>query len=183
MRICIGIPAYKSIHPQTLSCLLWLVEFSKEHEFVFSVRSQHSIAHNRNKIVEEAKGAEYLLFVDADMVFPEDVLKRLLAHGKEVVGVDSSFKELPRQTTIKHDYAEMPKELFRARAVGGGILLIKTSVFEKLEKPYFVMEHDQSEGLISKGEDVYFCEKARKAGIEIWCDPKIPIKHIGDYLY
>jgi hypothetical protein len=33
------------------------------------------------------------------------------------------------------------------------------------------------------GEDLYFCRKARAWGLEVWCDPTIEIKHIGDYEY
>lgn len=181
MRISVGLPTYRTVSSKTLSCLLWLVQFER-HDFSFSVREQHSIPHNRNKIVEEGKQSDYILFVDSDMTFPEDTLKRLLAHDKDIVGIDSSYKELPLQSTVKHDYPELPKELCKVRAVGGGILLVKTSVFEKLNKPYFVMEHNE-DGLISKGEDVYFCEKAKEAGYEIWCDPTIKIGHLGEYQY
>lgn len=181
MKICLGIPSYKTIHPRTLNSLLRLVEAS-EHDFIFSVRNHHSIAHNRNKIVEEAEGSDYILFVDADMTFGEGTLKRLLAQNKDIIGVDYSYKELPRQTTVKHDFKETPKELFSCRAVGGGILLVKTSVFKKIAKPYFVMDHNE-EGYIAKGEDVYFCEKAREAGFEIYCDPTLIIGHVGDYTY
>ena len=184
MKVCIGLPTYKTVHSQTLASLLWLVQFSgRKHDLVFSVRDHHSIPHNRNKIVEEGIEADYILFIDSDMVFPEDLLERLLAHDKDIVGVDSSYKELPLQTTVKHNLEAMPKTLFQCRAVGGGILLVKTSVFKnRLRKPYFVMEHDRN-GLISKGEDVYFCEEARLAGLEVWCDPSIKISHIGDYQY
>ncbi len=57
-------------------------------------------------------------------------------------------------------------------------MLIRTSVFNALQKPYFNLA---AEGDQLRGEDYYFCEKARAAGFEIWCDGDLStqIGHIG----
>jgi hypothetical protein len=67
--------------------------------------------------------------------------------------------------------------------IGCGIMLIKTSIFEKMEKPYFYFEQLKKNKLL--GEDIYFCIKARDSGIDTWVDHDLSkgIKHIGQYVY
>ena len=69
-------------------------------------------------------------------------------------------------------------ETFAAQvaALPTGFMLIRMSCLDKMTFPYFPCEF----GL---GEDVAFCVNAQKAGIEVWCDPTLEIKHIGDYAY
>jgi GT2 family glycosyltransferase len=59
-------------------------------------------------------------------------------------------------------------------------MVIKTSVFERIEPPWFGL--DEVRGHIMT-EDVWFCRQAWRRGIEVWCDPTIPVKHIGEYAY
>jgi hypothetical protein len=77
---------------------------------------------------------------------------------------------------------EIPKELFKCKAVGGAILLFKTSIFSKVERPWFANEIYET-GMNRVGEDYYFCDKVIKAGLDIWVDPTISIGHIGNYIY
>jgi GT2 family glycosyltransferase len=58
--------------------------------------------------------------------------------------------------------------------VGFGCCLIKASVFRNLAPPWFVYDVGKN-----KGEDIYFCEKARDAGYEIWVDPSVRPRHLG----
>ena len=46
------------------------------------------VAEARNDGVDLARqfGADFLLFLDSDMVFPSNTLHRLLAHGRDIVG-------------------------------------------------------------------------------------------------
>ena len=60
--------------------------------------------------------------------------------------------------------------------VGFGAVLIKMSVFDKIQQPYFVMEGEL-------GEDYYFCAKAKKAGFDIWVDTGSVVAHAGTYFY
>lgn len=57
-----------------------------------------------------------------------------------------------------------------------GFMLIKLDSLKKLERPYFKAE----DGV---GEDVFFCRKARKSGLSVFCDPTIEIGHIGEKVY
>lgn len=148
---------------------------------------------SRNKVVDAAikEGSSHLMFIDHDMVFPETGITTLLNRGKEIIGGCYNARAFPLKLSVfgldsnnltcllKH--SELPSEPFRVEALGAGFMLIETAVFKKIEQPYFSVEPWGGDGII--GEDVYFCKKAGKVGVEVWADPTIPLKHIGDYAY
>ena len=70
----------------------------------------------------------------------------------------------------------LPSAPFQVAALPTGFMLVKTEVFSRMGFPYFRCEF----GL---GEDVSFCVRAQEAGIEVWCDPTIEIKHVGNKAY
>jgi len=194
-KVAIGIATNRQVKPKTVQSLLDLVaRGGYEFEIIVADRG-FTTSENRIYIMSKAleTNCNYLLFVDDDMVFPPDTLDHLMAHKKEVVGVDSKSRKLPLHTTVvmpieAYDLdgeikePEMPKELFKARFVGTGVMLIDLSIIEKLDKPWFDVETFEF-GMIKKGEDAYFCDKVQAVGLDVWCDPTIPIGHIGDYVY
>jgi len=159
------------------------------------------VDYGRNVICKMAleHEATHVCFIDTDMTFPADTINRLLELKKTVVGVASRKKKLPLQYTIEVDEPvgargitdeELPKEPFSR--IGGDPILVGTGVMlidlQKVNgivaKPWFLFGtfwNDEDVGYT--GEDIYFCRKVWKAGLEVWCDPTIPIKHIGDYEY
>jgi len=58
-------------------------------------------------------------------------------------------------------------------------MLIKTPVLEKIGAPWFEFSYEPER----VGEDVNFCRKARKAGYNIWVDPTIQVRHLGEYAF
>lgn len=182
MKIFIGIPCNRQIKPKTVESLM---ELQRKHEFKTIVATEgYTIAENRIYLVAQAKkwGADYILFVDDDMVFPSDTLEKLLSHRKEIIGVNSHSRMLPLKTTIELYDEGIPDDVFECKAIGGGVLLVKMEVFEKIDKPFFAFE-TYNFGMIKMGEDAWFCRQAKNKGYKIWCDPKIEVKHLGDYLY
>lgn len=199
MKITLAIVTNRLVQPQTLESLLKLVAHSQHDYHVLVATRGYTIAENRNYCVIQAlkNASNYLLFVDDDMIFPEDTLEKLLAHKKEIVGVNSYSRCLPLSSTVglmnekgeyKHpDYhpdfeMKIPDELFKAYFVGCGVCLIDMRIFKVLKKPWFAFVAGK-DGQIVHGEDGYFCEKAKKAGYDIWVDPTIPIGHIGSFVY
>jgi hypothetical protein len=57
----------------------------------------------RNKLAEAAlnEGADYILWIDADMRFPKQTIERLLAHDKDIVGVNATTRNYPVAPTAK----------------------------------------------------------------------------------
>lgn len=183
-KVAIAMACNRGIQPKTVTSLLELVAHSKVDFFVIAEEG-YTISENRAYCVAQARQNDctHLLFVDDDMIFPPDTLEKLLAHQKEIVGTLYHSRKLPLTPTVELlEGTEMQKELFKVKAVATGIVLIDLKVFEKIDKPYFDMEHHES-GYTTMGEDSWFCRQAERKGIGIWCDPTIHIKHIGNYNY
>lgn len=199
MKISIAICTNRQVKAKTVLSLLGVVAHT-EHEIHPVVATEgFTTAENRNYCVYQAlkNGSDFLLFVDDDMTFDADTIDRLLAHGKEIVGVASNSRVLPKSPTVglmdeNGEYMhpdrtsphkmKIPESLFKAFFVGTGVMLIDMKVFEKLPKPWFKFTMDDN-GQVTKGEDGYFCEQARAHGIDIWCDPTLSIGHIGDLIF
>jgi GT2 family glycosyltransferase len=140
----------------------------------------------RDQIVEYAKyrvpSPTHILFVDADVLPRVTTLSRLVEMDKDIAtgvypvttksGLSWSVSREDRFIPI----GELPRDPFKAKWCGFGIVLVKFKVFEKLQWPYW--KNEFSPGKVNKGEDIYFCDKARDAGFEIWCDPKVKCNHI-----
>lgn len=196
-KILLGIPTNRLLQPQTVFSLLNLVKNSK-HEIVVNIATQgYTISENRNYLVAQAIKLKctHLFMVDDDMIFPENTLDQLLSHDKDIVGVVAHSRALPLMPVVEFfgdeelstadrllGRREIPEQLFSCKAVGGGVILIKTDVFNKVPRPWFGMEIFDT-GMTKTGEDSFFCYAAKKAGYDIYCDPTLKIGHIGNYIY
>ncbi len=139
----------------------------------------------RNQCVAAAQliKATHVLFIDSDMVFPLDVMKRLLSHNKDIVGALYARRRPPfGPIGTAYDDAKETNGLLRMKHIPTGCLLINMRVFEKLTKPWF---SDRVEGEQIVGEDVHFCERAATAGFEIWQDTVLSreVGHIGENIF
>jgi len=167
-----------------------------DFDFAFSLRNlqapegsnmaifgqKRTIVHQARNIIVKAlleSNYEWLLFLDSDQVFEPGLLNKLLATGKDFVGTQI-FKRVPPYAPCigkvdkKGDLISiMANELMEVDSIGMGATLIHRRVFEKINKPQF-------EFIGEKGEDIVFCEKVKKAGLKIWCDPNVEISHIGE---
>jgi glycosyltransferase involved in cell wall biosynthesis len=194
-KITLGICTNRLIQPRTLECLLNLVNKSKHDLEICAATRGYTVAENRNYCVIQAQknGSDYILFIDDDMTLPPETLDILLSHKKDIVGVNSYSRILPLAPTTglinekgeyKHPdkYPEwemrIPDELFEAYFVGCGVCLIDMKVFKKVKNPFFKFTYKKS-GLVKGGEDGNFCDRARKLGFKVFCDPNISIGHLG----
>jgi cellulose synthase/poly-beta-1,6-N-acetylglucosamine synthase-like glycosyltransferase len=152
----------------------------------------------RNQLVKTALEAkcDYIVFIDADMRFPKDTIMHLLKHNKDIIGVNATTRTEPvmptaKNLTINEDgsciwlpiYSNGLKGISKADGIGCGVMMIKAIIFAKLEEPYFYFEQLPNNKIL--GEDIYFCIKAKDAGIDTWVDHDLSmgIKHIGQYTY
>lgn len=190
-KITIGVPSNRLIKPETAQSLLDLVT-KGTHDFHIVVASEgYTIAENRTYIAVQAynNGSDYLFFVDDDMKFNPNILDKLLAHDKDIIGgvYSSRKKDSPRLVyRSMEDVVDLNKEplteLTQVIAKGTALMLINMRVFKGMARPWFEFTYDEN-GMCTEGEDWFFCRKARAHGFEVWVDPTIENKHIGDYEY
>ncbi len=140
------------------------------------------------RAIEKYK-ASHLLWIDSDHSFPPDTAHRLIAHDKAWVGINATTRAIPIQETAINLKMETVKTgphekgLERVRRMGFGIALIRADVFTAIKKPWFLTKYVKVDRQrVYQGEDVYFCEKARKAGYHPFVDHDLTKEtaHIGE---
>ena len=153
-KVLIGVCTGGTMRSETVNSLLHALEVlrQKDVEASVSIMIGGYVARNRNELVKTAQenGNTHLMFIDNDMVFPPNGILRLLDHDKDIVAGPYNARGVtgkPSVSTVKigddltsHTEMEfnMGPKLFKCSGVGTGFMLIKTSVFDKLEKPYFI---------------------------------------------
>jgi hypothetical protein len=141
----------------------------------------------RDMIVQYAKyrrpSPTHIMFLDADVVPRKTTLDKLWKMDKDIVvgvypmnqGSEIRWSVSRQEIWDAVKLEELPRNPFKVFSAGFGVTLVKFEVFEKLEWPYW--KNIYRPGGIEKGEDIYFFEKARKAGYDIWCDPLVKCDH------
>ena len=190
--IFLGMATHGDIKSRTMLSVIGLKEITPI-QLQVAVNVGCYIPVNRYRLARYAvdSGASHLFFVDSDMTFPPNTLIRLLMTEKDIVGTSYFMRrQSERMTTVRVLNAageleilfEPPKELTKVAAVGTGCMLISTAALKNIPQPWFNLTFEPS-GELNQGEDIWFCEQARKAGYDIWCEPSLNVGHVGDYVY
>lgn len=150
-------------------------------------------------------GFTELLWVDADIAFEPSDVDMLLAHDKPFVcgvypkkGVRSlACHTLPDTRELVFGEGGGLVEILYA---AGGFTLVRSSVYtllkEKLALPvcnaqfgapfvpyYLPLVKETDAGAWYLAEDFAFSERARQAGVSVYADTRIRLRHIGRYAY
>ncbi len=159
-------------------------------QFVHLARSRygkHDFA--RNQLADNMLG-DWLFFVDADHEFEPDILSRLMVqmvrHNLEVVCGLYCYKDQAESPVLymhntEHDAYEVladfdkTRDLVRADSTGGGCLLIRRTVFDRIRKEIGQKPFSKIGGL---GEDHSFFLRIKKLGIPLHCAWKVRAGHI-----
>lgn len=171
------------------------------------------VAQARNMIVDNflAKDGksqplhDYILFIDDDQCFPEgydpyEAVTMLLDADKDIIGAMTVRRFYPyhlncsvwKDNGMKHISRYPKDEPFKVHQLGFGMVLIKREVIETIyhmtdpPSPIFYnpIEFNPILNRVElRGEDYRFCIHALKFRYDIWVEPRIPLRHIGDYDY
>lgn len=83
-----------------------------------------------------------------------------------------------------HEIVNM-KDTIKVQSVGFGFVAMKSGVFEKIQRPWFNHEYvkvgqnaDGTDVIDAVGEDISWCIKAYRAGIDIYFDPSVLVTHM-----
>ena len=140
-----------------------------------------------DKIVQFAKRLiprpTHILFVDYDVLPRHSTLTKLLEHDKDIIsGVYPAIRKSKLYWCLSReepfglmDIGDLPNNPFKVSVACNGMMLVKTEVFDKIEWPYW--RTDFRPNGTKLGADVYFYDKAKAAGYELWVDPKLKCTH------
>lgn len=188
MDLVVGKPSNGLVGSKTEVCTITALFDAEQHGIISSLQLVYPrscyIHESREAIAMAAleTKASHVLFIDADMVFPLTTITILESRDKYIIGVDYNVRgKLPLTPVADPIEGRKKYAPFKCKAVGTGLLLVKTDVFKTMPQPWFFYEYVKDDKFI--GEDVYFCNKAREYGFHVWCDPTIPVKHLGEYEY
>ena len=189
MKILIAVPTFETIQPEVFKAIYNL---KSEHELHFDFVKGYDCAQARNNIakIAMAHGYDYVLMVDSDTMIPADTLDLMLDPPADVVlGVcprkntkDGKSAIVKLNSHYYHDnyyYSELPEGRTRVKGGGCACALVKTTVFNVIDYPFFnyVTKEDWS----TLSEDYYFCQQCTNYGIEIWMDPRVRCGHLARY--
>ena len=190
MKIMIAVPCMDSVPVQFCQSLAML---EKTGECVLAMKAGSLIYTSRNDLATRSitMDADYVLWLDSDMVFAPDLLVRMLdVLQKNDLDILTGlyFRRVPPYSPVLFDMLEMrgnvcnwsnfqsiPDGLFEVGGCGFGCVLMNTEVFLSVQSKHGNMFAP----IGNNGEDVAFCIRARDCGYKIWCDPSIICGHVG----
>ena len=208
MKIALAIPCNRQTEDKFTQCLADMISYTLAANIEFDgervipeiktfIVSCSMLCESRNRLVAEAINweADYMLWMDADHVFPDFALIRLLSHNLPVVGCIYARRLDPTAPTasVLKDGKKVLTWTTRAKAeaheiedvahLGLGLCLMDMRVYGALEQkaveqgkehfwPLFRMDPTK-DGIAFTGEDVYFFETIRNAGIPVKCDHEL----------
>lgn len=192
--IMIAVPAMEMVNAEFAQHLAMaaaqLVAHGIKINCAFNIGSVITIARRNLVDIFLKSEFDYIWWVDSDMKFPIDAPLKLLARNKDIVGCNYRRRRFPNpnftammgatgkftefQTTDNSPAMEM------CDVLPHGMVLVKREVYEKIPQPHYIQDYVPSLNL-EIGEDIYFCQKAREHGYEVWCDQELSkeIAHIG----
>ncbi len=166
--------------------------FNLKHMSLKTLGNASCLSMSREANLRQALDGDFthVLMLDDDMIFPDDVLERMLSHNKGIVACNYMKKGNGEPTA-----QDMEGKLINSAEKTGlesvyssglGIVLIELDAIRHVGAPHFAVLWD-SERKVYWGEDLYFCELVRGSvpPVEIWVDHDLSVKiaHCGDYGY
>ena len=194
MKIFVAVPSMDTV-PAIFCQSLALLQRAGDTVIGFEVGSL--VYNARNNLARQAvkSEADWVLWLDSDMVFGPDLLQRMLKVCTEN-DIDFltalCFRRKPPYTPTLFDRLEktdkgasytalmsVPEGRFQVGGCGfAGVLMsmdVLLSVMAKFNGRMF-------EPIDGFGEDVAFCWRARQCGYDIWCDSDIELGHVGNFV-
>lgn len=191
-------PCANSVEPKSYQFAMSLVAGACNQGF--KVRqvgvTERTLIHTARNVLADGflnTDCEWAFWLDSDMVLPDNTIPVMLNWAKKLkaeflTGIYYQRIGEHRPLVLIRDekrdkwggFNVNPPEgdtrPFKVHYCGFGAVLMHRSVLLKVERPYFKYEFIDGKDF---SEDFYFCEQARKKGIELWVIPELQCLHIG----
>lgn len=207
INILIAIPSPDMVIPEfALDNLPAIVAYTKKLEFVKNVWLTYQKGvrtdKNRNTILQRAieqGGIDYILWLDADMLFPHDIVEKYFQFkNPEIIGClyfkrgDKFEPIVYRKSEKPYVYKMVDPRLFPTNAIievdglGFGGLMVSMKTYEKMGIDKYSVYGDDFHIPYKTGgnqltHDINFCRIAKdKYNVGIYCHMGVRPAHIGD---
>ena len=187
--------AYGAVHHRTISSMTRLamdVARNSDYGIGYLMASNSFICGARTKLVQHAidMGYDYLFFIDADVDFPVNALRKLMhtaeKHNERAVAGLYCMRNHPHFPLIYMEednapghcfpvlvHPEQHGKLIRCDATGFGCTLLRLDMFKDISREWFSLEGGGT-------EDIYFfCKAKRELGLSVVVDTAINCGHVG----
>lgn len=192
MNILIAVPSMDSV-PAVFAQSLAMLKKVGNCAIAFQVGSL--VYDSRNNLAKHAvkMGADYVLWLDSDMMFEPDLLENMLdtmqANNLDILSGIYYRRKAPFSPVLlkklsidennfcEHEnFNSYPEDsIFEVEGIGFGCVMMKSEVLFDIAGKY----QDWFSPLGRVGEDLSFCWRARGCGFKIYADPKIQLGHCG----
>jgi hypothetical protein len=175
MKILLASPTGGHTETETTNWLIGIATSSPLYRL--QLMSDTYCDRNHNAIAQFAleSGCDATMFIDSDQDGPLDIISRLEAHNKAIVGCAYRMRG--------GDHRLMPGTgtgLVREDWIPSGAMLVRTAVFEKTPFPWFPNIYGKTHAEF-QGSDISFCKKATGlGGFDVWCDHDVS-REVGHY--
>lgn len=187
-KTLIAIPRMDSVPTQFRQSLAML---QKEGEVSLAFQMGSLVYTSRNLLGQTAieMGADYVFWLDSDMVFPPDTLVKMIktleendldflsgVYFRRVAPYKPVLYDEMDDTGVNHtEFEKIPDGIFEIGGCGFGCVLMKTDILIDV----LASEMDMFTPLPRAGEDISFCIRARRCGYKLYADSRIPLGHVG----
>lgn len=188
MKLLIAIPAMDFMQTEFVKCLMSLTDRLRKDGISFAVRIEAGtlVYMARDKLAKYAiqNGFTRVLWLDSDMVFTDDLLEDLefsgmnfvtgIAHGRRKPYLSCLFKSYYPEVK-RWVYEEYPNNTFEVEACGVAVCLMDVKILKDVYDRYQTCFTPT----VCLGEDVAFCDRAKKLGYHVYAEPAVKVGHIG----
>lgn len=207
-KVFLALPVYGGYHPHFVHSLLPLMAHRPCEMMVVPCVGDSLVARARNRLAARflASDCTHLLFLDTDLIFSLDHIRRLISHEEPIVAglYPKKQRELGWVCNVLPGVPEQADGLQEVLYAGTGCLLIAREVLEEMVSRRPEIEYDPDDGdepglkwdFFSTGviqgedgrrrylsEDWSFCEVARQLGYRVMMDTQVILKHCGEIVY
>lgn len=196
MKTLIAIPCMDMVHTVFMKSLMGLNRIGQTG-FAFSCSSL--VYDARNTLAKQAVtgGYDRVLWLDSDMDFEPDLLKQLSAdmdEGRELVSGLYFKRKAPVKpviyqklgyikneddkgiTPVAIPYEDYPEDsVFPIAGCGFGGCLVSVNLIKRVGEEFGL----PFSPMMGFGEDLSFCSRATQLGVEMFCDSRVKMGHVG----
>lgn len=204
MKILIAVPLPESVSNSFYSNLIELISYTKKHlkgleELSYSTKSGVRTDKNRNVLIDEALqyDYDYVLWLDADMVYPVDMIVKYFDHKFKIIGCVYFKRKYPYHPVLyvngtnpikpykMVDPTKLePNTIYEVDGLGFGGVMVDTEVYRTMQGDkymnYGVNYHlpYETEGQLT--HDLEWCRKAKEYGYKIYVHTGVFAGHITE---